>query len=105
MRWAPLMGIGLLAFAGGRLFSFPGEPGLATVQPGVRPPAIDSLSPAAGTSSEEDPALCIHEDVFPVARFIDNYRDGIGQHYHGWRPPPARPSTSSVPAKANAGNS
>lgn len=103
MKWAPLMGIGLLAFAGGRLFSFPGEPGLATVQPGVRPPAIDSLSPAAGTSSEEDPALCIHEDVFPVARFIDNYRDGIGQHYHGWRPPAGPPFYVQCPGEGERG--
>lgn len=99
MKWAPLMAIGLLAFAGGRLLSPPVEPGVTANQPGAGPPVIDSLSPVAGTSSPQDGhALCIHQDVFPVARFVDNYYDGVGQHYHGWRPPAGPPFYVQCPA-------
>lgn len=96
MKLAALVLFGLLAFVGGRVFPSPAEPGSAAIQPGSRPPAFDSLSPAAGSPStgavhSNGDALCIHQDVYPVAKFVDSYYDGIGQHYHGWRPPAGPP--------------
>ncbi|MEO8541593.1 MAG: hypothetical protein ABI577_17760 [bacterium] len=85
-----LLGISMVALgASVRWAASPVEPGHASSE-AVQGPSAATLSTPVAAAHGGDP-LCIHHDVYPVARFVDDYTDGIGQHYHGWRPPAGPP--------------
>ena len=93
-----LLGISMLALGTSvRFMASPVEPGRASSEVVTGPPAATPLTPVAAAHGG-DP-LCIHHDVYPVSRFIDDYYDGIGQHYHGWKPPAGPPFYVQCPVE------
>lgn len=53
--------------------------------------AVPDAGPAVIDPQHSGHPLCIHTDVPHAARFIDDYTDSLGSHYHGWQPPAGPP--------------